>query len=256
MRRVSTLALLVATTLVPAVAGAHSRLLYPTPRNTMDGIKDAAAPCGSARSTNITVAKVGSLLRVTWEETIDHPGHYELLFSMANDTNFQFLSNGAGTMMNNLPDTQVNGTMNPIPHRYQAMVKLPDTPCDTCTLQMKQFMSNTNTYYYSCADIKLVPANADLGAGVVDPVDMGAMGGGGSDADGGSGGTVDPGTDPGAGGGGGGSDPGTTGGANDPMTRASGCSATGGESNSNLAWPLIGVLLVAGLRPTRPRRRD
>jgi MYXO-CTERM domain-containing protein len=256
MRRVSPLALFVAATtvLAPAVAGAHARLLYPTPRNTNDGNKMAVAPCGGPRSNNITVAKVGSLLRVTWEETIDHAGHYELLWSSANDANFTFLANGAGTMLNNITDTQ-GGTL---PHRYQAMVKLPDTPCDACTLQMKQFMSETNTYF-SCADIRLVPANADLGASVIDPVDMGATSGGG-DPDGGTGGGgSEPGTDPGAGGGGNnpGGDPMGGGNGNDPALRsASGCSATGGESSGNIAWPLIGVLLVAGLRPTRPRRRD
>jgi hypothetical protein len=93
---------------------------------------------------------VGDSILVEWDETIDHPGHYEIGFSMANDQNFTFLTDPNGTTLNNIADVQ-GGTM---PHHYKQMVKLPATACPACTLQLNQFMEGEG-YYHSCADVEL-----------------------------------------------------------------------------------------------------
>src|SRR6266536_2676361 len=78
--------------LAPTLASAHARLTSPVPRNARDDVKDAyGAPCGGPRSTNVHVFAAGSTLQVQWEETINHDGHFEVLFSTANDQGFSFL---------------------------------------------------------------------------------------------------------------------------------------------------------------------
>jgi hypothetical protein len=137
-----------------AVAHAHANLVSPTPRNN---IANKTGPCGGIpRTSNPHVAHVGSTLQVDWVETVDHPGYYRLLFSMAGDQNFQVLKD-------NIPDRSfAPGTsMN----SYTDTVTLPSMTCTDCTLQLIQVMAENPaapSYYYSCADIKLVPQSADL----------------------------------------------------------------------------------------------
>jgi hypothetical protein len=157
--------LLTVVLLASAVAGAHSRLTAPVPRNDFDDIKDTNAlhppPCGGPRSTVVMARQVGDIIQVAWDETIDHTGHYEILFSMADDQNFAFLADPNGVMLNNIPDVQ-GGTL---PHHYTQMVKLPSAPCPACTLQLKQFMSETSTYYHSCADLQITQVTIAVDGG-------------------------------------------------------------------------------------------
>jgi hypothetical protein len=87
------------------------------------------------------------MLRVEWEEVVDHPGHFEFYFSPANDQNFRLI-------------TTVNDTQNntPMPHNYAVTFQVPSTPCEACTLQMVQVMTENPAVprnYYSCADIRI-----------------------------------------------------------------------------------------------------
>jgi hypothetical protein len=50
------------------------------------------------------------------------------------------------------------------------MVKLPAAACPACTLQLKQFMSETSTYYHSCADVQLIQVTAPSDGGA--PADL------------------------------------------------------------------------------------
>jgi MYXO-CTERM domain-containing protein len=138
-------------------AAAHSRLTSPVPRNDFDDIKDTNAlhppPCGGPRSTVVMAQPVGNSIKVEWDETVDHPGHYEIMFAMANDANFAFLTDPAGVTLNNITDVQGGA----LPHHYTQMVKLPSAPCGACTLQVKQFMEGAG-YYMSCADVQLTAA--------------------------------------------------------------------------------------------------
>src|SRR3954454_13678573 len=95
--------LLLATLLTPATALAHARLVSPTPRNTRDDVKDGTgAPCGGARSTNVHAFHAGSTLKVDWEETVNHDGHFEILFSNASDQGFAFLKDASGKTLDNV----------------------------------------------------------------------------------------------------------------------------------------------------------
>jgi hypothetical protein len=151
------LRLLLVAGLLPSLAGAHSRLTSPVPRNDFDDIKDSNAlhppPCGGPRSTTVRSQQVGDSILVAWDEIIDHLGHYEILFSPSDDTSdasFTFLTDPNGVTLNNIPDVQ-GGTL---PHHYTQMVKLPLLPCAACTLQLKQYMQGAG-YYHSCADMEL-----------------------------------------------------------------------------------------------------
>ena len=47
------------------------------------------------------------------------------------------------------------GPETPIPHLYHSLITLPMQTCDACSLQLIQVMTDSNTNYYSCSDIKL-----------------------------------------------------------------------------------------------------
>lgn len=107
-------------------------------------------PCGGVARTGVNkMLTAGSMVRVDWLETIQHPGRFEIYFSQANDANFQLLAT--------VPDNQ-NGS-NDLPHAFNTMVKLPDgVTCDNCTLQVIQVMTENPaapTYYYACGDISV-----------------------------------------------------------------------------------------------------
>ncbi|MDP3233337.1 MAG: Ig-like domain-containing protein [Myxococcales bacterium] len=139
--------LLLALWLCPALALAHAHLLTPTPRNTL---ANKTGPCGSPRTATSVNFAPGATITLTWAETINHPGHYRIAFSPANDQGFD-----ANILRDNIPNpagTQATNT---------ATVTLPTTPCTGCTLQLIQVMTNTNpaSNYYSCADITIGTAN-------------------------------------------------------------------------------------------------
>lgn len=135
-----------------ATAFAHVRLTAPKPRNNSDGLK--AGPCGNvARTATPTTFMAGETITVQWEETINHPGKFIFSFSPANDLNFN--QNVLATIVD------IQDQRNNLPHKYQAQIKLPNQACEACTFQMIQSMEENPaapTYYYSCADIRLVAA--------------------------------------------------------------------------------------------------
>jgi hypothetical protein len=139
--------------LVPALASAHAVLLDPTPRNPNDFNKDETMPCGAATPRGTpTVFAPGQTITVQWKETVEHPGHYELAFSMADDQSFQ-------NMGGDIAD-DTDGTT--LPHLYQQTITLPDQTCETCTLRMVQVMGDdANTEYRSCADIAIRAGTAE-----------------------------------------------------------------------------------------------
>lgn len=147
---------LIATLFLPLTAFSHARL-KPSPgvlpRSNSAGIK--SGPCGPApRSLNPPTVQGGTDLLVTWEETIEHPGRYEIYFSEKNDENFVLLATVA----------DVQGGM--LPHQYSALVKIPNVNCSACTLQMIQVMTENPlnpSLYFSCADLKVVATGAGNG---------------------------------------------------------------------------------------------
>lgn len=133
------------------MAAGHSRFKtneFITPRTTSDGVK--TGPCGGVVRSSAAKSYIpGAQITVEWEETINHPGHFEFYFSEANDTGFKLLSTVSDVM----------DSSNDLPHNYIVNLTLPDVTCEKCTLQMIQVMTDRNppTNYYSCADLKLTP---------------------------------------------------------------------------------------------------
>lgn len=136
-------------TIEQARAHAHFKVngIVP-PRSGDTALK--TGPCGNiARTSAPKVLQAGSDLTVEWEETIDHPGRFEIYFSPANDTGWKLLKQVQDTQ-----NTPVNGA----PHAYATQITLPNEACTACTLQLIQVMTenpSAPSYYYSCADIQL-----------------------------------------------------------------------------------------------------
>ena len=153
-----------------AVTQAHIALIQPSPRYIGDSmLKDG--PCGVAndmRGATSTTFEPGQTITVMWDETIEHPGHYRILFA-ADGQNFptpvagvfctdgQEVTPGSGIycLQDNIPDQ--GGSPN-----YMATVTLPDVTCDNCTLQLIQYMDDNpaDPVYHTCADLVLSPGGA------------------------------------------------------------------------------------------------
>ena len=138
------------------------------PRSTNSGIK--TGPCGSDPRTTSAVFTPGQTVTIKWEETINHPGYFRIAFSPADDLGFD-----ENVLLDNIIDEQNDSNT---PHYYSADVTLPITPCDLCSIQLIQYMTESSppSLYYSCADIKITtqtddtpPAEAEnLGAAPLD----------------------------------------------------------------------------------------
>jgi hypothetical protein len=150
MFRLKNMLAIAALSVVSCISLAHTRLTSPMARSTSDGLK--TGPCGKiARGANPTVWTAGSKVQIEWEETVDHPGRYFLSFSYADDLGFE-----QNIFDKNLPDMQGQGAL---PHKYSYILTVPNKTCDACTLQLIQSMEEnpaSPSYYYSCADIKIV----------------------------------------------------------------------------------------------------
>jgi hypothetical protein len=131
--------------LLPGLAWSHARLTTPEPRTINTNLK--SAPCGVARSAEqkTTAFTAGERATVTFAETVPHPGHYVVRFSPAGESNFTVLAD-------NLPNPDGQQLVNTVE------VTIPSTPCTDCVIQLEQFMSESNTSYFSCANISVAAA--------------------------------------------------------------------------------------------------
>lgn len=144
-------------------------------RNPSDGLKDPANPCGAAPTTNAkerTVFKAGQQVEIVFEETIDHPAKYKIAFSLDETDNFNVTlmdldsfddDNRRPEMIpqkqdkdGRVSDRQKN------PRIYRYTITIPETPCETCSLMLLQRMFDRTppNNYFSCADIRIVPADS------------------------------------------------------------------------------------------------
>jgi MYXO-CTERM domain-containing protein len=139
-------------------AFAHIELLSPSPRT----LSQKVGPCGalnSTRGTNVTVYAPGATIEVKWKETINHPGHYRISFDPTGQDfsvplSFNDLTQTKNVVLDNIADK-------PDP-MYSHMITLPTTPCENCTLQVFQMMTDKPPYsvpgndiYFQCADIAI-----------------------------------------------------------------------------------------------------
>ena len=148
-----------------SLVAAHTLVVTPTSRDGSDSHKDPNGPCGVARTVppqpQASYAP-GQTLHVEWTETVSHPGCFVVDFSATGDTDFQVLGvkSHAGA---------AGGT----PRPWNLDVTLPSTPCDDCTLRVRQLMLGadltdaqcppasvaTGSTYYSCANVVLAGGN-------------------------------------------------------------------------------------------------
>ena len=158
----------------PAEARAHLGLESPASRYGPDVLK--TGPCGvdgGKRSDNVTYYEPGETIEVSWDEYVDHPGHYRIAFDEDGEDDFvdpatmtELYSNDA-VLRDGITD-KGQGERD-----YLVSVTLPDLSCDTCTLQVIQVMYDKRPYttpgndiYYQCADLVLRRGVASPDAGI------------------------------------------------------------------------------------------
>jgi Lytic polysaccharide mono-oxygenase, cellulose-degrading len=216
----------------PAPASAHIQIGTPLQRDSEQKI----GPCGGSngvRGQNVCSYRPGATIQVTWDETIEHPGHFRISFDQdgeddfVNPAGYEDFDTGPSVLLDNIPDRQVFGGDS----SYSQQITLPNVECDNCTLQLIQVMTDKPPYgdgndiYYQCADIVLSSTAPE------DPAE-GCPGG-----DGGDGGEDDT--------------PGDNGPGDDGTAEESGCAA--GSGAGRLAWlvPLVIAAIALGLRRRR-----
>jgi hypothetical protein len=218
---------------LPALA--HTRVKDPPPIGGADDLK--LGPCGCSfapGSTNpcpttypVTTLEAGSLVNVTWTETVNHDGMFRVAFSTKTPEAVTESDLDAGMVWEG---TDTNMTA---PADISEVVTVPNTPCDKCTLQVRQFMEGSvNPYYFSCAAVKIVPAGS--GTGGSGPGAATSVGAG-------------PGATSGVGSTGSGSGPPQY----VPQPNEDGCSMTSGDPIDALSW----LPAVAALAAVRARKR-
>lgn len=152
-------------------AAAHITMLEPAPRTSAQ----KESPCGaagSARGTRIAVFEPGQTITVSWNETVDHRGHYRIAFDT--DGEDDFVDPTEREDLYNSPAVLVDDIADSIGGRYTQEITFPDVECERCTLQLIQVMYGSGNYY-QCADIALRRGEAPaLDAGTPAIEDAGA----------------------------------------------------------------------------------
>jgi hypothetical protein len=160
--------------LAPIEAKAHLGLSAPASRYGPDTLK--TGPCGVSggeRTETVTYYEPGETIEVSWDEYVDHPGHYRIAFDEDGDDDFvdpatmmELYSNEA-VLLDGIDDKGAGE------RDYTATVTLPDLVCDNCTLQVIQVMYDKPPYttpgndiYYQCADLVLRVGGAPPDAGI------------------------------------------------------------------------------------------
>jgi uncharacterized protein (TIGR03382 family) len=169
-----------ATWLLTEHAQAHIKLLKPQPMYTENGRGDPqnSGPCGGVgtRSDVVSEFHPGEKIKVEWQETMAHPGHYRIaLAKTASDLkdpdvpldgncNYQ---DGAyddkalvyPVLADHLfPRDQAAVSAPDAQRMFSQEVTLPNMTCDKCVLQVIQFMTvhAPPCSYYHCAEVSIV----------------------------------------------------------------------------------------------------
>ena len=239
-----------------APAQAHFKLIKPASWIVEDELGDPqkSGPCGPEGSggmmTNeITTVEAGSTLEVEYVETIHHPGWFrialaadrsefeEIEFPNTTDCNYDMTTvpeePHGNVLADGLAKDENLGGSN---RTFKETVKIPNEPCEKCTLQVIQVMADSihrppGCIYYHCADLKIVAANSGTTAAAGSSGSAGAAGAatGGSSAAG-SAGTAAP-----ASGGTGGATSTSSAGAGGSATKPAATPASSGSAGTGTA---------------------
>jgi len=126
----------------------------------------------------MTMLTSGQKITLSWDETIQHPGHYRIAFDddgndFPDPTSFTDIA-AANKDLGNGVIVLLDGIMDKTSKAYTAEVTLPDIECNNCTLQLIQVMTDKAPYgngddiYHECANLVLKKAGgaaAGSGAG-------------------------------------------------------------------------------------------
>jgi len=198
-----------------ASARAHFGIVTPPAAdNATDGGK-GPPPCGPMADSNVvTPAQGGHPLALQVDEMVFHPGFYRVALALNSPSELPPDNVVIDKQGNVLPPDSIGlsdtaeyeaTAMFPVladhlwPHDtpdqelFQTQLMLPNVSCDKCTLQVIEFMSNSNSnagggyFYHHCANLKIT-ADPALPA-FAPPVSMGGSPSGGAGVGGAAGGT-------------------------------------------------------------------
>jgi hypothetical protein len=187
-------------------ANAHFKLLRPASWLNEDatGGPQKGSPCGPGNnrplfgddiqpipaSAAVTTFHAGETITVQWQETIYHPGYFRISIAPTEaaaattahfpdppltdlqDCHYDNAAVQTGPHDNVLADGlyMASGQEGAI-RTLEQDVRLPDAPCDRCTLQVMQVMEGhpgASCFYFHCADLTILPAvSGAAGAGGV-----------------------------------------------------------------------------------------
>jgi len=255
-----------------AAAHAHMTLTEPAPSIVDNSSRNQkVGPCGSGTPSNeVTEFDPGEIIMVKWDETIPHPGHWRISLvknpselqdpDIETDGQCNYVGDPfAGTkpayvLMDNVhPRTEAG-----FGETFEQAVTLPNEPCENCTLQVIQWMTEhfEPCIYYHCATITI------RGGGNAGASGGGAGGTGGSSGMGGMAGMSGGGAG-GAGGGGAASGSGGMTGVAGMLASTAGSGAggagapampAGGAGGSGMVGaPITGMTAGTGVPPTTPQ---
>jgi hypothetical protein len=183
-------------------ADAHIKLTSPPSwlvEDDLGGPDQKTPPCGTAAEDNesgiVTTFTAGETIDVEWQETVGHPGFFRIAVAEDRDDLVDppvVTSNGDGVSGQSIsatveepdlpvlesglfPRETVSGAQ---AAPFRTTVTLPDTACESCTLQVIQFMSQHGPgyFYHHCANIRIVAAGDDGAAGAAGSSSTGAAG--------------------------------------------------------------------------------
>jgi hypothetical protein len=150
-------------------ASAHTLLVNPPPLTADDNAKSgpcgcyfgggpedpnddgSASPCpGNYPKTDLVA---GSEITVSWKETVNHDGSFRLAISNQPVDAVVKADLNAGVIYDKPDANNTSGAT------ITAKILVPETPCESCTLQLRQTMNGSaKPYYWSCAAIRILPA--------------------------------------------------------------------------------------------------
>jgi len=245
-----------AVLLAGSSAFAHAVLMNPQPLTNDDDAKSGPCGCyfgagpedpaedGTAAACpgsgyNVANLTVGQTLQVTWKETVNHNGMFRVALSTKAINTVTRADLNNGVIYEAADQNAQSGGL------VSATITVPDTPCQNCVIQLRQFMEGASKpYYYSCAAVNIVDPNASGSASSASSSSSSSSagaGGAGGDGGGGMGGSIPDDVGPGP--------------APFYESPPSGiCSASTGSSGSPAALAIVLAGLVAGAARRKPRR--
>lgn len=157
--------------LAPTIASAHVELLNPDARYNADHQK--YDPCGHPDNPPgkavVATYQAGETITLRFDEYVQHTGHFRVALdptgtdNFTSPTNFDDFYNSPEVLLDNISDGLDGGL-------HEIQVTLPDTPCNPCTLQLIQVMTDDGAWgpgnddlYFQCADIVIEAASSEDG---------------------------------------------------------------------------------------------